>query len=372
MVAATDRSLSRGAKVGGGVDRGNTPTGLPEHHPPSRRRNSVARRPAIFGQVALAACLLAAAAGCTGSSRPITPSSVPSMTMLSDPSLTPPGWTAVRYRDAQVSVPSSWVVQPPAGGICGVTTHGALLMGHSLAALKASGCRRGFPATIVLMTPAAPRPSNGSLQRLNGLTVILVNSGFGSISYSVPALHVEVTAVGPQARQVIDTVTRSPLSVTLDGGPPYAVPHSWRWLHFGGVRFAAPGSWTLSRATTWGNCVGKLVFANTVHLSTAARSGCRCCMSSAAPLAGSWTQLPGVSVGDGPAAVDQGPGTQCLRLHGLRACIPAYSASGSYGNPLALEVYVPGRARPTTFEIGLAGTGAVPRTVLDSIQPARA
>jgi hypothetical protein len=61
-----------------------------------------------------------------------------------------------------------------------------------------------------------------------------------------------------------------------------------------------------------------------------------------------------------------------MRLHGLRACIPAYSASGSYGNPLALEVYVPRRARPTTFEIGLAGTGAVPRTILHSIRPARA
>jgi hypothetical protein len=95
-------------------------------------------------------------------------------------------------------------------------------------------------------------------------------------------------------------------------------------------------------------------------------------MASRAPLAGSWAQLPGVSVGAGPAAVFQGPDTRCLRLHGLRACLPAFSDSGSDGNPLTLEVYVPGRARPTTFEIGLAGTGAVPRAILDSIRPAHA
>ena len=276
----------------------------------------------------------------------------------------------MRYRDAQVSVPSSWVVQPAGGGICGVTTHGGLLMGHSLAALKASGCR--LPATTVLMTPAASRLSSASGQLLNGFTVIRVSSGYGSISYSAPALDVEVTAVGPKARQVIATLTRSPLSVTLAGGPAYAVPHSWRWHSFGGVRFAAPGSWKLNRATTWGSCVNKLVFANAVHLSTAVRSGCNGGAGSEAPLAGSWAQLPGVSVGDGPAAVVQGPATHCLRLHGLRACIPAYSDSGSYGDPLALEVYAPGRARPTTFEIGLAGTGAVPRTILDSIRPAHA
>jgi hypothetical protein len=287
--------------------------------------------------------------------------------MLSNPTLTPPGWTAVRYRDAQVSVPSSWVVQSAAGSICGVTTHGGLLMGHSLAALKASGCR--LPATTVLMTPAVSR-STGSGQLLNGLTVIRVNRGYGSISYSAPALHAEVTAVGQKALQVIATLTRSPLSVTLAGGPTFAVPRSWRWHQFGGVRFAAPGSWKLNRATSWGDCLGKLVLANTVHVSTAVRWGCKGGMASKAPLAGSWAQLPGVSVGDGPAAVVQGPGTNCLRLHGLRACLPPYSDSGSYGNSLALEVYVPRRARPTTFEIGLAGTGAVPRTILHSLRPA--
>jgi hypothetical protein len=39
------------------------------------------------------------------------------------------------------------------------------------------------------------------------------------------------------------------------------------------------------------------------------------------------------------------------------------------GNPLPLAVFVPARASPMLVKIGLAGTGAMARTIAESIQP---
>jgi len=71
---------------------------------------------------------------------------------LSDPSLTPPGWTPLTYRDAQISVPSSWVVQGPLGSLCGVTTNGGVQFGrlYSPIGLSNLGCR--LPPTTVFVS----------------------------------------------------------------------------------------------------------------------------------------------------------------------------------------------------------------------------
>ena len=77
-------------------------------------------------------------------------------------------------------------------------------------------------------------------------------------------------------------------------------------------------------------------------------------------------------IGAGPLALsgaEAGINGHCRILHGLRACIEAFSDSGSDGNPLTLVLYRPGHHALAIVDIGLAGTGAIPRTVLDSIRP---
>jgi hypothetical protein len=50
--------------------------------------------------------------------------------------------------------------------------------------------------------------------------------------------HVEhARQVGPLARRVLATLTRSPLSVVLRRGPAGPVPAHWIWHRFGSVEF---------------------------------------------------------------------------------------------------------------------------------------
>jgi hypothetical protein len=58
---------------------------------------------------------------------------------------------------------------------------------------------------------------------------------------------------------------------------------------------------------------------------------------------------------------------RCMRLHNVRACIPHEGAF--VGVYLELVLYLPGRPLPTVVDIGLAGTGATTRAILDSIKP---
>ena len=334
------------------------------HKARMRRRLAISGAVAFATAAAIAIPLTLQPPASTG--LPVTSGRYPK---LSNPSLTPPGWTAIPYRRAQLSVPNSWVVQGPRGSICNVTTHGALLLGrHSLATLRRQRCR--LPATTVLMGPAPaglPRPEG---LEINGIPVVPVRDG----TFAMPTLGVEVTAVGPKALRVLATLTRSVLPVVLAPGPRLRVPPDWRWHDIGGISFAVPGAWSVRRTDKWGNCATAgppTTFSNTLLVSTAAKT----CgpVGSEAPLAGSWAQALGVSVGYGPLAtaeVTGGSPLSCMRLAGLRACIPAYSDSGSFGNPLMLAVYPHGsHSQPVIIQIGMAGTGSVARTILDSIRP---
>lgn len=223
------------------------------------------------------------------------------------------------------------------------------------------------------MAPAPaglPRPDG---LQINGIPVVRVSDA----TLAVPSLGVEVTAIGPKALQVLATLTRSVQSVVLAPGPTSRVPPDWRWYHIGGISFAVPGTWSMRRTDTWGDCaVGRppTTFSGILLLSTATKS-CGT-MGGLAGLAGNWAQALGVSVGYSPLAtaeVTDGSPLHCIRLAGLRACIPAYSDSGSSGNPLMLAVY-PRRpqSQPVIMQIGLAGTGSIARMILHSIRPASA
>lgn len=290
---------------------------------------------------------------------------------LSNPSLTPPGWSPLTYRDAQVSVPSSWVVQGPLGSVCGVTTHGGVLLGRNLRLTELnadSGCR--LPATTVALSPIPRRPRPVMRQRINGIPVVRLPGASGSVSYAAPSLGVEVTALGPKAGQVIATLTRSPLSVVLAPGPAFAVPHGWRWHDFGGIRFAAPGAWKLERVRWWGSCASRPVTPRTLRLSTATVFGCKGGMQTIVSLASSWAPVAGITVGAGRLATADATSAayrRCMRLHGIRACIPQRGMLT--GEFLPLVLFPRGRPGPTLMDIGLAGTGATARTIFDSIGP---
>jgi len=293
---------------------------------------------------------------------------------LSDPSLTPPGWSPLTYRDAQVSVPSSWGFQTSLGSLCGLTTNGGVLLGRKfrLAELRVAACR--LPPTTVTLSPIQRMLRRAPTQRINGIPVTRLPGTSGFVSYTVPSLGVDVTARGPKAPRVIATLTRSPLSVVLAPGRPFPVPSGWRWHDFGGIRFAAPGAWNLQRTDKWGSCDGRPVAAGTVRLSAAATFGCQGGIASPVPLARFSAPVAGLTVGAGRlaalgvGALQSGMQAHCVRLRGMRACIPQEGMPQG-GEFLELIIYPPGRARPTVVDIGLAGTGATARTIFDSLRP---
>ena len=134
-----------------------------------------------------------------------------------------------------------------------------------------AGARPGFPegmgcrltASLAWIVPAGPIPPGIGQRRptavIHGIPVYELRSGPGSVLYLVPGLGVRAGARGPLARRVLATLTWSPLAVVLRRGRAGPVPASWAWHRFGGVRFAAPRSWSLQRDNQWATCGTGLV-----------------------------------------------------------------------------------------------------------------
>src|SRR5262249_45727027 len=185
--------------------------------------------------------------------------------------------------------------------------------------------------TPVFVSTLGQHPRMPPAQRINGIPVIRQQEARRALSYAVPSLGVDVTAVGPKAAQVIETLTRAPRSVALAPGRPFAVPSGWRWHRFGGIVFAAPGAWPIKRTSEWSNCLGRPVRPGVLTLSTATKFGCRGPLVSLSGLAGQQRPVAGMSVGAGRVAVEGAtPGRywRCMRLHGVRACTPNDAAFG--------------------------------------------
>jgi hypothetical protein len=130
--------------------------------------------------------------------------------------VTPVGWDSVSYRGAQVSFPPSFdTITAMGGGAFQVTVR---------ASAGASG-QFTFPATapisgggtcvaplrgtlVVCLLPLGQVPPAYTGEQptvLNGLAVYHGAKG----DYYAPSLHVEVTASGPMAQQIVDTLTRN-------------------------------------------------------------------------------------------------------------------------------------------------------------------
>lgn len=142
---------------------------------------------------------------------PITAAVATPRTGLSvvDTAATPKGWVSVDYGDAQISVPSNWnasygvpcdFVRRPGSVFVGRTGHGAC----PLYVLK------GVPAVYLVPEPGPGKPVIGTEQVVNGLVVMgIVHDSFEN-EYTVPALGVQLTLVGPKAQEVLSTLTWSP------------------------------------------------------------------------------------------------------------------------------------------------------------------
>ncbi len=280
---------------------------------------------------------------------------------------TPAGWAAVAHGDAEISVPAKWLVASTPQ--CGRRVPGYVLLGPASTNLVVRNprCRQVRNMAAILIGRTSEGHGAHPATKINGIaveSVQIVPSADGSVSYFVPALHVTVTARGPLARKVLATLTRSPLSVVLEAGPRSPVPHSWRWHEFRGIKFAAPGGWALVRNGHWG-CPPFSARDSVILIPAANFQRPRCAV--VVPTAGLMTGHAGVVAGAGPY---RGSGSflpgSCHRLHGLRACYltPAYG-----DQTLDVAVYVPGRDRVTELQIGLGGSGVIPRTIVQSIRP---
>ena len=291
-----------------------------------------------------------------------------------DLSTTPGGWVPVAYGDAQVSVPESFSVWYPGLNPCELSFSkpSSLFLGPVVAAYTLC-----VGPTYLAFGPAdlASQSSRKSPVLLNGIQVYAFRVK-GVLHYYVPSLGVDITAVGPMAGRILDTLTRSPRTVVLAPGPQPVVPSDWNRFTYQGLALAAPRSWPVIRTTQnmgIGHCsnTGAYFFGPNVILSTDNRIAVfRCVDPEPTP------QLPqdGVQVDVGTRTLSQ-LGEQglrlvfsehCLKFNGLKAC-PATSPAYSI---LVLKVTVPGRSKPLYVSIGLAGNGMVARTILYSLRAA--
>ena len=282
-----------------------------------------------------------------------------------------PAWAPVPYRNAQLSVPGSWLVEAPQQMSCGLSRPGGMIfVGIRPRKLKGQGC--GLSASLAWIVPAGHVPQGIRHRKptavLHGIPVYRLHSGKGSLQYVVPDLGVRVGASGPRSRRVLATLTRSPLSLVLRRGPSRKVPAGWTWRRFGGVRFATPGSWRLQHETRWATC-GTGVESGSVVLINATRPPLYLPCPYLIPTAAADRAQPGLTVVTGTYAaksVSENFGS-CRVRHGIRTCLSSVTGQGGFlSGVLIFSVARPHRHAGTFFLLGLSGARA--RAVFDSVR----
>ncbi len=280
------------------------------------------------------------------------------------------GWAAVPYRDAQLSVPGSWLVEAPQQLACGLPrTDGMIFAGARPRLPKGLGC--GLTASMAWIAPAgSSRPATGHRRPtavIHGIPVYRLPSGTGSVQYLVPELGVRVGARGPQARRVLSTLRRSPLSAVLGRGAASRVPEGWTWTQSGSVRFATPPSWKLQRARRWATC-GTGLAPGSLLLIDATQPPLPLPCPYRIPTASAGEAQPGLVVVTGKYAaqsVGQHFG-RCQSRRGVRLCLSSVTGQGGLlSGVLIFSVSVPQNA-VTYFLLGLSGSRTA-RTIFRSI-----
>ncbi len=325
--------------------------------------------------LALAACVAADTSAWELAAFPLTNMPDP----VVDLSAAPAGWVPVVYGDAQVSVPPTWWVLYNSSACATGSPVGDMYVNPSGGFCSAKGTPKGeATVTSVPLNEREYQPPSayGQRQVINGIVVYALysfaptpNGG----SYLVPSLGVEIEAEGPLAKRVVGTLTHSPRSVALASGSSPAVPSSWRYVSFAGLRFSVPANWPINQTQVTPGLgaicrqQGVAFAGTTVTLSTDRHP----LLAVFCPRMSPTPQQPenGVQVDSGlrtEPTVTLSFSAHCLDLNGLTAC-PATSPAYSI---LVLGVTVPGRKKPDFVSIGLAGNGIVARTILYSLRAA--
>jgi hypothetical protein len=294
---------------------------------------------------------------------------------LADGSRIPAGWAPVPYRRAQLSVPGLWLVESPQQFWCGPPqSHGMIFVGSRPVVPKGAGC--GLTASVAWIRPAGHIPPGISRRTpaavIHGIPVYRLPGGTDSVLYLAPDLGVRVGARGPLAKRVLATLTRSPLSVVLRRGPAGAVPASWIWRQFGGVRFATP-RWHLQRENQWATCGTGLV-PRSLLLIDATRPPAYLPCPAPIPFAVAEQAQPGLTVVTGKyAAKSVGEDfARCQARRGARICLSTITGQGGFASGvLIFSVSRPHEHVSAFFLLGLSGSGTLPRTIFGSISVPR-
>jgi hypothetical protein len=240
---------------------------------------------------------------------------------------------------------------------------------------KGFGC--GPTASLAWILPAGQIPTGIRHRKptavINGVPVYSLPSGKDSVLYLVPELGVQAGARGQLAPRVLATLTRSPLSVVLRRAPAAAVPSSWTWRQFGGVRFATPRSWSLQRENQWSTCGTGLV-PRSLLLVDATKPPLYLPCPYRIPAATAYRAQPGLTVVTGKyAALSVGQNyASCQSRLDVLICLSSVTGQGGFlSGVLIFSVSRPQHAA-TFFLLGLSGTGASARAIFGSIRAARA
>jgi hypothetical protein len=325
------------------------------------------RRAAAIGVAAIGAAAVVAMLASVGSASALT-RAIPAAA-ASAPGA---GWAPVPFQNAQLSVPGSWLVESPQLLSCGFKPTGMIFAGVEPRIPKGSGC--GLTASLAWIVPAGHIGPGIRHRRptavFHGIPVYRLHSANGSVLYLVPDLGVRIGARGPGARRVLATLTRSPLSVVLRRGPAGAVPATWTWRQFGGIRFATPRSWALLGQNVWATC-GTGVGSRALLLIDATLPPEHLPCPFPVPTAAAERAVPGLTVVTGKYAaksVAQSYG-RCRVRDGVQICLSSVTGQGGLlGGVLIFSASRPHRHAGTFFLLGISGSGTSARAIFTSIR----
>ncbi|MGA2530338.1 MAG: hypothetical protein ABSG36_14420 [Acidimicrobiales bacterium] len=292
-----------------------------------------------------------------------------------DLAATPKGWVPVDYGDAQVSVPAKWKVAYRSPACGSAIAPGELFVNPVPSTMSCVEIVQNQVQVRPLVTSEVWR----SLPQRAVNSVAVYGSASGKAGpYYAPSLGVEIDIQGPLGKRVLDTLTWSPRAVAqtalILARAQTPVPASWRSESFDGISFSVPNTWrtvhTSHVVPIGGSCApeGVALPDSGVLLSTdrfPALVGCpvRPLDSYGRP------EVPtnGVQIDGGPRAPTVTTSSNCVGPRGLWVCM----ATDQY-SILVLKVSVDNRVQPVIVSVGLAGSGTVARTILDSLRPSTA
>ena len=306
----------------------------------------------------------------------------PRLAVTVDTAATPSGWVPFAYEGAQVSVPSTWLVE---GSNCGTSTpeQPVIYLG-SCSTGESGGCSGppcGLPIEPDNWIEFSPLPNPPASYRghpgvvVNGYGVYQVQCDQCVDVYDVPSLGVELLGGGPMFVRVLHTLSSSPRAVALEPGPAPATPSTWPRVSFGGLSIAVPGSWPVEHQSVYDGCsatevgTGAVAEANTVVLNagtTGVNPQSETCENPQGFHPLQIAIAPDGLLIDPGGYRPEGTTGNCRMMNGMSVC---EVMSDPYAE-LTLSVEVQGHVYPVAVEIGLGGNGTVARTILFSMHTA--